>query len=331
MCRFHLYLFGFSAAPLPYSHVVAFCNSVVYHVVLFLKYDVDTLVPVTTVPLGDPATFTCSLPAEKMNNNELHWYQQNAGQTLRLIVKLRKHAEPAYGPDFSSSRVRASKNEDINSLTILKTVQEDEGMYHCAIIEWTKNYWHGTYLLLTGNSENIPKYQIVQEAKASAPDHESNSLILQCSVTSDFNHNACPEDISVFWFKVKSDQSHPNVIYVHGDRNDECQKKYDLQRRCVFSKNIRASDAGKYYCAVASCGEIFLGTGQTKDPKNNALVITITCLQCDYILIYLFSVKDNDNENLDYAALQFSGRKSTRGTKKKQLNTEEDIYAQVKV
>uniref|UniRef100_A0A3B5KN13 Ig-like domain-containing protein n=1 Tax=Xiphophorus couchianus TaxID=32473 RepID=A0A3B5KN13_9TELE len=214
----------------------------------FLKYDVDTLVPVTTVPLGEPATFTCSLPAEKLNNNELHWYKQNAGQTLTLIVKLRKHAEPAYGPEFSASRVNASKNEGFRSLTILRTVQEDEGMYHCAIIDWIENSWHGTYLLLTG------------KAKALTPDHESNSLTLQCSVMSDFNHNACPEDISVFWFKVKSDQSHPNVIYVHGDRNDQCQKKFDFQRRCVFSKNIRASDTGKYYCAVASCGEIFLGT-----------------------------------------------------------------------
>ncbi|XP_014851857.1 PREDICTED: uncharacterized protein LOC106923384 isoform X2 [Poecilia mexicana] len=188
---------------------------------------------------------------------------------------------------------------------------------------------------------------------------------------SEFNHNACPEDINVFWFKVKSDQSHPNVIYVHGDRNDECQKKSNLQRRCMFSKNIRASDTGKYYCAVASCGEIFLGTGakqnqqteQTKDPKNNALVITITCLVISVIVNVILicyrtpkaackQVKgtgstslpathdnmtesgeytDNDNENLDYAALQFSGRKSTRGTKKKQLNTEEDVYAQVKV
>uniref|UniRef100_A0A3B3YUC9 Ig-like domain-containing protein n=1 Tax=Poecilia mexicana TaxID=48701 RepID=A0A3B3YUC9_9TELE len=295
-----------------------------YHVVLFLKYDVDTLVPVTTVPLGDPATFTCSLPAEKINNNELHWYKQNAGQTLRLIVKLRKHAEPAYGPDFSSSRVHASKNEDINSLTILRTVQEDEGMYHCAIIDWIENYWHGTYLLLTGN------------AKASDRDHESNSLTLQCSVMSEFNHNACPEDINVFWFKVKSDQSHPNVIYVHGDRNDECQKKSNLQRRCMFSKNIRASDTGKYYCAVASCGEIFLGTG-AKQNQQTGMIFRIEKITAHKVIESIskkkvfFKVTDNDNENLDYAALQFSGRKSTRGTKKKQLNTEEDVYAQVKV
>lgn len=113
-------------------------------------YDADALVPVTTVALGDPAIFTCSFPAEKLSNNELHWYKQSEGDTLRLIVKLRKHAEPAFGPEFSGSRVIATKKKDISTLKIMRTVQEDEGMYHCAIIDWTENTWHGTYLLLKG-------------------------------------------------------------------------------------------------------------------------------------------------------------------------------------
>ncbi|XP_014901770.1 uncharacterized protein LOC106955857 isoform X1 [Poecilia latipinna] len=221
-------------------------------VVLLLLHQGYTLVPVTTVPLGDPATFTCSLPAEKMSNNELHWYKQNAGQTLGLIVKLRKHAGPAYGPDFSSSRVHASRNEDISSLTILSTVQEDEGMYHCAIIDWTENYWHGTYLLLTEQTK----------------DPKNNALVITmtCFV------------ISVI----------VNVILI-----------------C-------------YRTPKAACKQV-KGTGSTSLPATHDNMTE----SGEYT--------DNDNENLDYAALQFSGRKSTRGMKKKQLKTEEDVYAQVKV
>ncbi|XP_054880521.1 uncharacterized protein LOC129354978 [Poeciliopsis prolifica] len=154
------------------------------------------LVPVKTVPLGQPATFTCPFPADKLSNNEVHWYKQSTGDTLKLIVKLRKHADPAFGQEFSSLRMIASKTETVSRLTILKTVPEDEGMYHCAIIEWTENLWHGTYL----------------------------------------------------YFK-------------DGNKHDDCNTRKDSQRRCAFSKNIRSIDNATYYCAVATCEEIFTGNG----------------------------------------------------------------------
>lgn len=110
-----------------------------------------------------------------------------------------------------------------------------------------------------GESEKMQNYQIVQQEKVPDPAHESNSLTLQCSVIFDLNQNRCPEDLSVFWFKAKSDKSHPGVIYADGDGHDKCQMKSDFQKRCVFSKSIKMSDTGTYYCAVASCGEIFFG------------------------------------------------------------------------
>ncbi|XP_047210333.1 uncharacterized protein LOC124860805 [Girardinichthys multiradiatus] len=331
------------------------------------------LVTVTTVPLGDPATFTCSFSAEQLTNNELHWYKQGAGNTLTIIVKLRKHAEPAYGAGFSASRVNATNKEDVSSLTIIRTVQEDEGMYHCAIIDWTENIWHGIYLVLEGHSERILNYQVVQEGKVSDPVHESNLATLQCSVISAFNHNICPEDIIVFWSRSKSDKSDPDVIYADGERHDECQKKSEFQRRCVFSKNISRSDAGTYYSAVASCGEIYFGNGtnqqveQTPDPDRNALVITTTCLIISLIVNIIVicyrnpravckqiegtaspsspASHDNttelgkyvakDNQDLNYAALHFSGGKCTRRTKMKLLDSEKDVFSrciyQVKV
>uniref|UniRef100_A0A3P9PHU5 Ig-like domain-containing protein n=1 Tax=Poecilia reticulata TaxID=8081 RepID=A0A3P9PHU5_POERE len=105
------------------------------------------LVPIS-IALGKPATFTCPFPADKLSNNEVQWYKQTTGDTLALIVKLRKHADPAFGQEFSSSRMIASKNDTVSRLTILRTVPEDEGMYHCAIIDWTENEWQGTYLYL---------------------------------------------------------------------------------------------------------------------------------------------------------------------------------------
>ncbi len=44
----------------------------------------------------------------------------------------------------------------------------------------------------------------------------------------------------------------------------------------------------------------------------------------------LFAVQTEGGDDLNYAALHFSGKKATRGRKKKELETEESVYAQVK-
>ena len=67
----------------------------------------------------------------------------------------------------------------------------------------------------------------------------------------------------MFWFRVGSDKSHPNILYTDGNRRDECEDRSDTQKSCVhhFSKKVSSSDAGTYYCAVATCGEILFGNG----------------------------------------------------------------------
>ncbi|KAI3351119.1 hypothetical protein L3Q82_005684 [Scortum barcoo] len=46
--------------------------------------------------------------------------------------------------------VKVDKN--ISSLTILRTIQEDEGMYLCGVTDWIQITWSGNYLSLEGNS-----------------------------------------------------------------------------------------------------------------------------------------------------------------------------------
>ncbi|XP_047210265.1 uncharacterized protein LOC124860757 isoform X3 [Girardinichthys multiradiatus] len=238
---------------------------------LLLFHQGCSLVLVITVHLGEPATMTCNLPHEWLGITSLHWYKQSAGDTLKVITMLRKNTNPKYGPGVLASRLKTTYHDKISNLTILRTTKEDEGMYHCAVLDWNENTWIETYLSIKGHSERILNYQVVQEGKVSYPGHESNLATLQCSVISAFNHNICPEDISVFWFRSKSDKSDPDVIYADGERHDECQKKSEFQRRCVFSKNISRSDAGTYYCAVASCGEIFFGNGTNQQGQQAPL------------------------------------------------------------
>lgn len=114
----------------------------------------DTHVPVNSVRLGEPATFTCALPQTEISHRELSWYKQSAGDTLKLIVTLRKSVKPQFSPEFSESRLEVRCGDNFANLTILRTIREDEGMYHCAVREWMRTTeWSGTYLFLKGNHE----------------------------------------------------------------------------------------------------------------------------------------------------------------------------------
>uniref|UniRef100_A0A3Q3BJS6 Ig-like domain-containing protein n=1 Tax=Kryptolebias marmoratus TaxID=37003 RepID=A0A3Q3BJS6_KRYMA len=261
---------------------------------------------VITVQLGEPATLTCDLPDVWLGLKSLYWYKQDVGNSLKLITMLRKNTNPEYGPGVLSTRFNVTCYEKISSLTILGAVKEDEGMYHCAVISWTENTW-------------------IQQPAATDPDHPGGSVTLQCSILSDSEKKTCPGDLSVFWFRARSKDSHPDIIYTNGNSTDNCEKKSDPQKSCVyhFFKNISSSDAGTYYCAVATCGEIiFILIG------NGTKLETGMILFCRIKIIYLYTERGQD---LNYAALHFSGEKSTRGKKDKESKTEESVYSHVKL
>ncbi|XP_033949144.1 uncharacterized protein [Pseudochaenichthys georgianus] len=329
-----------------------------------------TLVPVTTVPLGESVILTCALPNIEFSSRPLYWFKQNAGETLTLIVTLLGSTKPEFAPTFSDSRLEVKRHNKLSTLTIRTTIQEDEGMYHCSISELYGNpVWSGTHLLLKGNTQRTSNYS-VQWPTLSDPAPPANSMTLQCSVLSKSENKTCPGDISVFWFRAGSDKSRPGIIYTDGRRQEECEKLPDTQKSCVyhFSKNFSSSDALTYYCAVATCGEILFGDVTKLKIERNAsseviaLAIAILCLVVSIIgnitlfcrrtsragcsrckgneNVALHSRHDNSSQpvqditegghDLNYAALHFSGRKATRGGKKRGMENEESVYSQVK-
>ncbi|XP_026213607.1 uncharacterized protein LOC113160523 [Anabas testudineus] len=321
-----------------------------------------SLVPVVTVRLGEPATITCDGISSSV---ELYWYKQSAGENIKIIVMMWE-SRPQFAPGFSDSKLKVNSSKNSSNLTILRTTEEDEGLYHCADREGLNSKWRAKYLLVKGNSERTSNYTVVQTV--SDPVRPGDSVTLQCSVLSHSDNKMCPGDHSVYLFRAGSDKSHPDIIYTGG--NNECEKRSDSGRSCVyrFSKNVSSSDAGTYYCAVATCGQILFGDGTNLqiDPKRNppfiALVILIVCLVISVIGNIVFicyrtsrsvcklikgiesasSLATHGNSNqpvkdtaeaghdLHYAALRFSGGKDTRGRKKKEMKTEESVYSQVK-
>lgn len=88
-------------------------------------------------------------------------------------------------------------------------------------------------------------------------------MTFQCSVFSDSAKKTCPGDLTVLWFRAGSHKSYPKLIYTDRNKSKECDKRSDPQKSCnyTFSKTVSSSDEGTYYCAVATCWELFFGNG----------------------------------------------------------------------
>ncbi|XP_051810420.1 uncharacterized protein LOC127535763 [Acanthochromis polyacanthus] len=344
---------------------------IVLWITLLVLHQGNTLIPVNTVQIGESTTFTCALSNTDIRNGQVHWFKQSVKENLKLIATLLRSSAPKYEPEFNNSRWKVKNGDNFSNLTILRTISADEGIYHCAVIEWlVGSKWSGAYLIVKGDSQKTSDYTVVQST-ASHSVHPGESQTLQCSVFSDSDKKTCSGDLSVFWFRPGSDKSHPDIIYTDGNRPDECEKRSDTQKSCVyrFSKTFNSSDAGTYYCAVATCGQILFGNGTTltngmilSQYEAIALVVAITCLAISVIVNIVFicnqtsraaqeqftgieftsSQARHDNlsqpvvdtteggHDLNYAALHFSGRKAARGKKKTELKTEESVYSQVK-
>uniref|UniRef100_A0A674E134 Ig-like domain-containing protein n=1 Tax=Salmo trutta TaxID=8032 RepID=A0A674E134_SALTR len=106
-----------------------------------------------------------------------------------------------------------------------------------------------------------------------------DSVTLNCTMHTD----TCAGEHSVYWFRHGSGESHPGIIYTHVDRSDQCEKSSEAgspTQSCVYNlpkRNLSLSDAGTYYCAVASCGEILFGNGTKLD-------IQVHCFSAKLIL-----------------------------------------------
>ncbi|XP_067454416.1 uncharacterized protein [Thunnus thynnus] len=272
------------------------------------------------VQLGEPATLTCALSHDELSSKKLYWYKQSAG-----------------------------------------------------------------------NTERTSNYTVVQWPTVSDPVRPGDSVTLQCSILSEYKNKTCPGVHSVYWFRARSNASHPDLIYTDGSSRDECRNKTGIHsspKSCVysFSKNISSSDDGTYYCAVATCGEILFGNGTKLELGSNyvdninidksfllvcflvqtthslfiGIVILIVCLTISVAANVVFicnrslrvreqykgmestiSEARHDNlrqsvhditeaeDKMNYAALNFSERKATRGRKKKEFS-EDSVYSQIK-
>ncbi|XP_074479448.1 uncharacterized protein LOC141760494 [Sebastes fasciatus] len=208
----------------------------------------------------------------------LYWFMQTLGQKPRLISSTYMDTTATFYQEFKNNpRFTVDKENSKNHLTIFDLRISDSAIYYCAASASLALYFaEGTLVSVQGSGLNTPA--LVQQS-ASETVQPGGSVTLNCTV----HNGTCDGQHSVYWFR-NSEESHPGLIYTHGGRNDQCEKKPNTQTHtCVYNlpiKSLNRSHVGTYYCAVASCGHILFGNGTKLDFKDE---------EASLVLVYFLS------------------------------------------
>ncbi|XP_022533369.2 novel immune-type receptor 12 [Astyanax mexicanus] len=219
---------------------------------------------------GDNVTFHCRM--EEFYENYYSWFRQSLGEAPTCIITLYSGTAPMrHGAFKEDKRFTADKKGTQLTLSITNTKEADSGIYYCAARDYDLIVFsNGIFLEYEGPTLKsfqyhlnilIPPNQTENTLKPKDPVHPGDSVTLQCSVLTE----SCSGDHSVYWFRHRSGESHPGIIFTHGNRSDQCKKSSETvspTQSCIYKlpkNNLSLSDAGTYYCAVAACGEILFG------------------------------------------------------------------------
>ncbi|XP_008302673.1 uncharacterized protein LOC103374374 [Stegastes partitus] len=200
-----------------------------------------------------------------------------------------------------------------------------------------------TFLTVKGPEPDITA--VVQDVPSDSV-RPGDPVTLQCSVFSTSEKKTCPEQHRVFWFRAGSDESHPSLIYVHGNSHGECETSAESHssQKCVysFSQDVDASDTGTYYCAVATCGQILFGNGAKLDIEaanisafgervNTVLFLLCAALVISLIVIALliYTIKTKKSDCFNAAAAPQINAPVTSGVQRRQTTEEDSLVYSV--
>ncbi|XP_022607915.1 immunoglobulin kappa light chain-like isoform X2 [Seriola dumerili] len=215
--------------------------------------------------VGESLTLQCFFDNDDLPR--IYWYKQSVGQKPRLLSTLyASNTNGSFHDEFQNNpRFTLDTGIGQNHLKITDLRISDSATYYCAkmtsiVIEFDE----GATVSVKGSGLNIQAWVHQSGSETIQP---GGSVTLSCTV----HTGTCDGEHSVYWFK-DSEESHPGLIYTHGDRNDQCEKKPETQTQtCVYNlpmQSLNLSHAGTYYCAVASCGHILFGNGTELDVED---------------------------------------------------------------
>uniref|UniRef100_A0A3B1JJV0 Ig-like domain-containing protein n=1 Tax=Astyanax mexicanus TaxID=7994 RepID=A0A3B1JJV0_ASTMX len=271
------------------------------------------LAPIQVVNLGDSVTIQCHLPQKRITT--MVWYKQSVGQNPRPLAMVYNYVrETKFEDEFQNGRFNVYPEKGSFHLNIAAVGQEDTGAYYCGIVFLNElQFVSWTFLI---NFVQQPVLELV---------HPGHSISLECTVFT----KTCSGDHSVYWFRHGSGESHPGIIFTHGNRSDQCKKSSETvspTQSCIYKlpkNNLSLSDAGTYYCAVAACGEILFGNGTALKLMGKYCITSLTTV----LIVTLSSVVYS--EDLNYAAMNFTPNHSASRKARRTACEDKSVYSEV--
>ncbi|XP_022541953.2 polymeric immunoglobulin receptor-like [Astyanax mexicanus] len=317
--------------------------------------------PIQVVNLGDSVTIQCHLPQKRITT--MVWYKQSVGQNPRPLAMVYNYVrETKFEDEFQNGRFNVYPEKGSFHLNIAAVGQEDTGAYYCGIVFLNElQFVSWTFLMPAGivtKTRNFVQQPVLELV------HAGHSISLECTVFT----KTCSEDHSVYWFRHAAGESHPGIIFTHGDSSSQCTRSSETvspTQSCIYKlpkNNLSLSDAGTYYCAVAACGEILFGNGtalKLMDTESdvwdrivfafaftNALTVTV-------IIALVFDLWNNRrkrrkgstnnltdqhqqtlssvvySEDLNYAAMNFTPNHSASRKARRTACEDKSVYSEV--
>ncbi|XP_061582151.1 signal-regulatory protein beta-2-like isoform X2 [Cololabis saira] len=219
-----------------------------------------------TVSVGQNVTLTCTR-REDQASETLHWIRLVSGNRPEFLGGT--YVYEYKGIQWKFNRHITLKQEpNAFILHINKLKLNDTGLYFCVKVQGLNMiFLNGEFLRVKDAERDTIS---VSQVSPSDPVHPGEQITLDCSVFSDSQKKTCPSN--VYWFRTGSDESHPSLIYAHKNSSGDCNSSPETHsaQKCdySFSKTVSSTDAGTYYCAVASCGHILFGNGAKLEIKE---------------------------------------------------------------
>uniref|UniRef100_A0A3P9L668 Ig-like domain-containing protein n=1 Tax=Oryzias latipes TaxID=8090 RepID=A0A3P9L668_ORYLA len=281
-----------------------------------------------SVNVGDTVTLECSYEGYELT--WISWYKQSLGGKPELMSSFYAYStEVTFFDEFKKDlRFKLDIENKNHHLKILNLQFSDSATYYCAVsYAMILKFTEGVTVNVKGSDLTI---QASVDQSSSENIHAGDSVTLNCTV----HTGSCDEEHRVYWFK-DSEDSHPGLIYTHGGRNDQCERKNNTQTHsCVYKlhmNNLHEPHAGIYYCAVVSCGHILFGNGTkldlTGDFHTPFLVYLFTSLICHLNSVFL-QVKVQEAESLQYATVDV--KRMNRSKRQKNDTSSQCIYTSVR-